>query len=109
VACAEEGRLERREIMSSAMGAAEEWLNENHEDLILCPHQPGGLMISRTACMKRHEAAAKEKEPTLIDEKDIFSHRWKKGLLLCRECRIGNALSRSLAKESPHSEEASLG
>jgi len=78
--------------MGSTLAAAEEWINGNQGELIHCPHQPGGLMISRTACVKRHWAAEREKDPDLIHEKDIFMYRWKKGLLLCRECCIGRAL-----------------
>ncbi len=94
--------------MGSSLAAAKEWLTENQDEVILCPHQPGRLMISRTACVKRHWAAEREKDPDLIHEKNIFMYRWKKGLLLCRECYIGRALNSVLPGESPHAEGASL-
>lgn len=76
--------------MSKGLYAVEDWLNENQAGLIICPYQPGGLLISKSACIKRHLSPEPEKIHRQKDE--VFEFTLKKGLSLCHTCPIGKGL-----------------
>ncbi len=71
---------------------AEEWLEKNQDEMFLCPHQPGKLMISKNGCAKRHLQAGKEKEQDSM-RGDFFYYNYRMGLTLCRNCSIGKRLT----------------
>ncbi len=57
-------------------------------EIILCPHQPGNLKISKGACGRRH----------LLSQKSVYFERllgdspfWE-GYSLCRKCSIGKQI-----------------
>ena len=78
--------------MAFSAYAVRDWLVEHHRDVITCPYQPGQLVISNEACTKRHVAAREACFDDLM-KVDLFTYTLKKGLLLCRECPIGDRLS----------------
>jgi hypothetical protein len=78
--------------MSISAYGATNWLEVNHEGMIRCPFQPGQLVISRAACLKRHIAAAATDYEDIM-KVDPFRHKLKKGLLLCAGCAIGKRLA----------------
>ena len=39
--------------MNSPAKSAEDWLAENHKQMIDCPYQPGSLKISKVSCKRR--------------------------------------------------------
>ena len=79
--------------MGESHRAVKEWLAKNQEDMVCCPHQPGKLMISKSACAKRYWMARDEDYQDLM-KGDVFNYRHKRGLSLCRECSIGKQLAR---------------
>ena len=79
--------------MGKGQVAVKEWLAKNQEDMVCCPHQPGKLMISKSACAKRYWMARDEDYQDLM-KGDVFNYSFKRGLSLCRECSIGKQLAR---------------
>jgi len=79
--------------MSKSQYVVEDWLNENQPGILMCPYQPGGLLISKKACIKRYLAARPGKIEGRMD--DLFRHTLSKGLSLCRTCPIGEKLASS--------------
>ena len=67
------------------------WIEEHQREMIICPHQPGLLLISKKACIKRYKAALGRAFET-ISEDDSFHYVLKKGLSLCEGCPIGRKL-----------------
>ncbi|MGQ9858618.1 MAG: hypothetical protein ACUVS3_08000 [Thermodesulfobacteriota bacterium] len=67
------------------------WIEEHRREMIVCPHQPGLLLISKKACMKRYRAALGKAFET-VSEDDTFHYVLKKGLGLCEGCPIGRKL-----------------
>lgn len=67
------------------------WMEEHQGEMIVCPHQPGLLLISKKACMKRYRAALGKAFET-VSEDDSFHYVLKKGLGLCEGCPIGRKL-----------------
>jgi hypothetical protein len=67
------------------------WIREHQRDMILCPHQPGLLLISKKACLKRYRAAL-GRVFEAVSEEDAFHYALKKGLSLCEGCPIGRRL-----------------
>jgi len=69
----------------------DQWINEdfsrNREKLIDCPFQPGNLRISENACLKRHQAAKRNKLE-IFRAQDLFNYFVSQGLLLCEKCSI---------------------
>lgn len=59
-------------------------------EIVLCPHQPGSLKISRGACAKRH----------LLSKKSVYFERLMgnsplgEGYSLCRKCSTGKRILR---------------
>jgi hypothetical protein len=76
-----------------------EWIEEHQRDMILCPNQPGLLLISKVACLKRYRAALGRIFET-ISEEDTFHYALKKGLTLCEGCPIGQKLVNEEQKTS---------
>jgi hypothetical protein len=71
------------------------WLEHKQDELILCPHQPGQLRLTIAACVKRHLAAhAKPNNLGWLRTRPVYD-RVKTGLSVCRQCAIGEQLSRS--------------
>ena len=79
--------------MGEGQVAVKEWLAKNQEDMVCCPHQPGKLMISKSACAKRYWMARDEDYQDLM-KGDVFNYSYKRGLSLCRECSIGKQMAR---------------
>jgi hypothetical protein len=59
-------------------------------EIILCPHQPGNLKISREACGKRHLRSQKSEFLESLLGNDPF---WD-GFSICRNCSIGKRMLR---------------
>ena len=78
--------------MTASAYAVRDWLVEHHRDVITCPYQPGQLVISNEACTRRHLAARETRFDDLMTA-DLFTYTLKKGLLLCRNCSIGDRLA----------------
>jgi len=90
--------------MANGQIGAREWLAKNQREMICCPNQPGKLMISKSACSKRHMISRKENLNDMM-KGDLFNYAYKTGLSLCRECPIGKklAVSRPAARFSNES------
>ncbi len=74
--------------MNRPARSAEDWLAENHKQMIDCPYQPGSLKISKTSCKRRFLASLYMGNYN----GDPMLHLVKKGLLLCASCPIGKKL-----------------
>jgi len=59
--------------------------------MICCPHQPGLLLISKKACLKRFRAALSRAFES-VSQEDPFHYTFKKGLSVCEGCPIGQRL-----------------
>ena len=88
--------------MGQSQLAVKEWLAKNQEDMVCCPHQPGNLMISKSACARRYWMARSEDYQDLM-KGDVFNYSYKRGLSLCRECSLGKQLARELKAEKAYS------
>jgi hypothetical protein len=80
--------------MGLASGAVKVWMDAHEQRMISCPYQPGRLVISKEACLKRHSMALQERYEDL-EQVDFFRQRLKNGLALCSKCEIGERLARS--------------
>jgi hypothetical protein len=78
--------------MEASVCRVREWMEENHRGMIVCPYQPGQLVISKESCMKRYHAAQQETYEDLM-QVDLFRYRVKKGLSVCLNCAIGMRLT----------------
>ncbi len=85
-------------MVASACGVSG-WLEEHQHGMINCPYQPGQLVISKGACMKRHMAAEQENYDDIMAV-DFFRYKLKKGLFLCKQCAIGRRLASPLLAAS---------
>ncbi len=82
--------------MNSPAKSAEDWLAENHKQMIDCPYQPGSLKISKVSCKRRFLAGLYMGS----FNGDPMLYLVKKGLLLCAECPIGKKLGGNGRKKS---------
>jgi hypothetical protein len=76
--------------------AMEIWLHENRHQMVSCPYQPGGLRISKRACIRRYETAkvrGSNSEAGRARMKTVFEEIVKTGLSRCLSCPIGRELS----------------
>ena len=73
--------------MADLRARIENWYTEHSHEIIRCPYQPGNLLISRYACWKRRARANKENLTDLMAG-DISTYIFKKGLALCKDCRM---------------------
>ncbi len=80
--------------MTELQRVAKQWLVKNQRKMVSCPYQPGQLMISKNACSKRYILARRENPADLL-KGDLFHYTYKRGLSLCRDCRIGKKLALS--------------
>jgi hypothetical protein len=71
-------------------GTADAWLARQRETMIQCPYQPGNLIISKTACIKRHTASGRLRTNGITD--DFFIHALKHNLIRCQSCPIARDL-----------------
>jgi len=78
--------------MANGQIGAKEWLTKNRREMICCPYQPGQLMISKSACSKRHALSRKENFGDIM-KGDLFNYAYKMGLSVCRDCPIGEKLA----------------
>jgi hypothetical protein len=60
------------------------------KEIILCPHQPGNLKISKGACGKRHL----QSQRSFYFERLLGNGPFGEGFSLCRKCSIGNQILR---------------
>lgn len=81
---------------------ADKWLAKNRRDMIVCPNQPGQLMISKSSCSKRYQMSRRENLNELL-KGDFFQYIYMKGLSVCKDCPIGKKLtiSRPVARFRP--------
>jgi hypothetical protein len=82
---------EEKKMVSVKEQEVGKWIREHERDMILCPNQPGLLLISKKACLKRYRAALGRAFET-VSQEDAFHHALKKGLALCQGCPIGQKL-----------------
>jgi len=76
--------------------AIDHWLEQNQNDLVMCPHQPGNLMISKKACAKRYLTAqrqANKEQRRRQRSKTVFEEAVDNGLMRCLDCPVGRELS----------------
>lgn len=74
--------------------AARKWLRQNGPELILCPHQPGNLLISRKSCSERYRSSQRLKGNGFwFDDGAFYSSR--ASLLKCQACSIGKKWAKS--------------
>lgn len=78
--------------MAQKQATSEKWLTKNRGEMIVCPHQPGQLTISKSSCSKRYRMSRKENLKDLM-KGDFFQYTYMRGLSLCRDCSIGKKLS----------------
>jgi len=90
---------EEEEMRVADEREVDRWIQEHNGELILCPHQPGLLMISKKACLKRHRAALAQVFEG-ISQEDPFYFALKKGLTLCGSCPIGKRLVEENEKDA---------
>lgn len=78
--------------MKAVPCAVKEWMDEHYERMMVCPNQPGALLLSKSACVRRYLAAQEEtyEDMMLVD---FFRYKVKKGLYLCRNCPVGARLA----------------
>jgi hypothetical protein len=60
------------------------------KEIILCPHQPGSLKISKGACGKRHLQSLR----SIYFERLLGNSPFWDGYSLCRKCSIGKQVLR---------------
>ena len=91
-----EGPLAQNQI------GTDKWLAKNRRDMIVCPNQPGQLMISKSSCSKRYQMSRRENLNELL-KGDFFQYIYMKGLSVCKDCPIGKklAVSRPVARFRP--------
>lgn len=73
----------------------EGWLEHKQDEMIRCPHQPGQLRLTIEACIKRHLAAQANSNDLGWLRGGRLYDRVKTGLSVCRQCAIGEQLSRA--------------
>lgn len=78
--------------MRPATCAVEEWMDEHQERMMVCPNQPGALLLTKSACVRRYLAAQEETYEDIMLV-DFFRYKVKKGLYLCRNCPVGARLA----------------
>jgi hypothetical protein len=78
----------------------DKWLTKNREDMIVCPNQPGQLVISKSSCSKRYTMSRREDLKDLL-KGDFFHYTYKRGLTVCRDCPIGKKLSATRPSARP--------
>jgi hypothetical protein len=71
----------------TTVSATATWLQANAANMIRCPSQPGGLLISSQACARRYFLA--QVEPTNSARENLFSFTINQNLRACRECPVG--------------------
>jgi hypothetical protein len=87
----ENSEMKRGSTYSSKKTVVSRWMEEHHGQMISCPHQPGLLLISKKACLKRYRAAVARVFDN-ISEENVFHYTLKKGLTTCEGCPIGRKL-----------------
>ena len=78
--------------MAQKQATTDKWLTKNREDMIVCPNQPGQLVISKSSCSKRYAMSRKEDLKDIL-KGDFYNYIYMKGLAVCRDCPIGKKLS----------------
>ena len=83
--------------------ATNQWLAKNKRDMIVCPNQPGQLMISKTSCSKRYIMSRRKDLKELL-KGDFYHYIYIRGLSVCRDCPVGKKLA--VARPVPRSRPA---
>jgi hypothetical protein len=84
----------KEDLMSSnAYPSVKEWLAKNQRQMIVCPNQPGNLMISEKSCGKRYQASMAPQQKFYTE--DFFSYTFQRGLSVCRDCKIGKKVAKT--------------
>lgn len=78
--------------MEAMTSAVREWMEARHERMMVCPNQPGALLLSKAACIRRYLAAQQETYGDMMTV-DFFRYRVKRGLYVCRNCLVGRQLA----------------
>jgi hypothetical protein len=84
-----------KKMENKVVDSIEGWLEHKQDEMILCPHQPGQLRLTIEACTKRHLAAQGNSNDLGWLRAGLVYDRVKTGLSVCRQCAIGEQLSRS--------------
>ncbi|MBU0515101.1 MAG: hypothetical protein KJ621_10045 [Proteobacteria bacterium] len=72
------------------------WLEAHAPEMIPCPSQPGGLLITRQACARRHALA--QEPPRRLARETLFTYTINMNLRACLHCPVGRrALDRRVA------------
>lgn len=78
--------------MEAMASAVKEWMASHQERMMVCPNQPGALVLSKAACVRRYLAAQEESYEDMMLV-DFFRYRVKRGLFVCRKCPLGRQLA----------------
>ena len=78
--------------MAQKQVTVDKGLTKNKGDMIVCPNQPGQLVISKSSCSKRYTMSRRENLKDLL-KGDFYNYIYMKGLTVCRDCPIGKKLS----------------
>jgi hypothetical protein len=76
-----------RQHRSTAANISATWLQANAANMIRCPSQPGGLLISARACARRYFLA--QAVPSNPAQENLFTFTINQNLRACRECAVG--------------------
>jgi hypothetical protein len=76
-----------RQTRSAPANLSATWLSANAANMIRCPAQPGGLLISRRACARRYFMA--QNAPPNPTQENLFAFTVNQNLRACRECAVG--------------------
>lgn len=71
--------------MAAQATTIQEWYILNASNLITCPHHPGDLKLTLSACRFRRRKALEWSYGTPLD--NLFVYGCEQHLLACRECR----------------------
>ncbi len=78
-------------MILNTKATAQGWLSKHKDEMIKCPYQPGNLLISKDACIKRYQMAYKKDKRAKAGE--FQDYGIKMGFSICRDCPIGKRLS----------------
>jgi hypothetical protein len=83
----------RHQNQTRSNSEIDKWMQEHQGEMIYCQRQPGLLMITKKACLKRYRAA-QAKIFESVSQEDPFHYALKKGLDICEGCPIGMKLDK---------------
>ena len=78
--------------MAEKQVATNQWLAKNKRDMIVCPNQPGQLMISKSSCSKRYIMSRRKDLKDLL-KWDFYQYIYFRGLSVFRDCPVGKKMA----------------